>query len=131
MTARRFSVFFLALFVLLLASCHRAIPPAPESWRVFSYPEYGGTLYAARQENVLLLVVCGSFSGIDASLRLRHECTESQFAVFAERLVEAGCADLGEAVSPDTEGFPDLSVYLSFVLSSNELHELWSRFGLE
>lgn len=120
-------IIFASLFVI---SCHRA-DPVPESWDKFTFPEYQGFVYSAHVDEKLYLVLCGNFAGIEASLKINHACTDEQYEVFKEKVVEAGSEAIGEVPAPDVEGYPDLSMYVTFVFSSDELHELWSQFGLE
>lgn len=127
---KRFFIFIAVVFSFLALSCHRAEPEL-DSWSVFTYEEYDGRLYASQFNNKVYIVLCGNFAGIEASLKLNHECSPEQFEIFKEKLVEAGCESKGEAEKPDIEGYPDLSQYLTFVFSSDELHELWAQFGLE
>ena len=111
-------------------SCHRA-EPFPQSWSKFTYEEYDGLLYAALQGEKVKIVLCGNFAGIEASVKIDHKCSEEQFELFKEKLVEMGCLYLGEFEKPEIKDYPDLSMYLTFVFSSDELHELWAQFGLE
>lgn len=127
---RRFFVLIAAIFSFLVISCHRAEPEL-DSWSVFTYEEYQGRLYASLFKDRVYIVLCGNFAGIEASLKLNHLCTQEQFEIFKEKLIEAGCESKGEAEKPDVKGYPDLSNYVSFVFSSDELHDLWSQFGLE
>ena len=111
-------------------SCHRA-EPLPESWDKFTFPEYQGFVYSAQMNEKVYLVLCGNFAGIEASLKINHACTAGQYEIFKEKVVEAGSEKIGQVPSPETEGYPDLSVYITFVFSSDELHDLWAQFGLE
>ena len=88
-------------------------------------------MYAGLLDEKLHLVLCGDFAGIEASLKITHDCTEAQFEIFKQKVVEAGSEYIGEVPSPETDGYPDLSVYISLVFSSDELHDLWAQFGLE
>ena len=127
---KKISVVFICFLSFLVLSCHRAEPEL-DSWSVFTYEEYQGRLYASHFKDKVYIVLCGNFAGIEASLKLNHACTQEQFEIFKEKLVEAGCESRGEAEKPDVEGYPDLSQYLTFVFSSDELHDLWTQFGLE
>ena len=127
---KKISVVLICFFSFLVLSCHRAEPEL-DSWSVFTYEEYQGRLYASHFKDRVYIVLCGNFAGIEASLKLNHACTQEQFEIFKEKLVEAGCESKGEAEKPDVEGYPDLSQYLTFVFSSDELHDLWTQFGLE
>ncbi len=127
---KKIFVVFICFLSFLVISCHRAEPEL-DSWSVFTYEEYQGRLYASQFKDKVYIVLCGNFAGIEASLKLNHVCTPEQFEVFKEKLIEAGCESKGEAEKPDVEGYPDLSQYLSFVFSSDELHDLWKQFGLE
>ena len=127
---KKISVVLICFLSFLVLSCHRAEPEL-DSWSVFTYEEYQGRLYASHFKDRVYIVLCGKFAGIEASLKLNHACTQEQFEIFKEKLVEAGCESRGEAEKPDVEGYPDLSQYLTFVFSSDELHDLWTQFGLE
>ena len=127
---KKISVVLICFLSFLVLSCHRAEPEL-DSWSVFTYEEYQGRLYASHFKDKVYIVLCGNFAGIEASLKLNHACTQEQFEIFKEKLVEAGCESRGEAEKPDVEGYPDLSQYLTFVFSSDELHDLWTQFGLE
>ena len=127
---KRFFLIIAVLLSILAISCHRAEPEL-DSWSVFTYEEYQGRLYASQFKDRVYIVLCGNFAGIEASLKLNHACTQEQFEIFKEKLIEAGCESRGEAETPDVEGYPDLSQYLPFVFSSDELHDLWTQFGLE
>lgn len=127
---KKISVVLICFLSFLVLSCHRAEPEL-DSWSVFTYEEYQGRLYASHFKDRVYIVLCGNFAGIEASLKLNHTCTQEQFEIFKEKLVEAGCESRGEAEKPDVEGYPDLSQYLTFVFSSDELHDLWTQFGLE
>ena len=127
---KKISVVLICFLSFLVLSCHRAEPEL-DSWSVFTYEEYQGRLYASHFKDRVYIVLCGNFAGIEASLKLNHACTQVQFEIFKEKLVEAGCESRGEAEKPDVEGYPDLSQYLTFVFSSDELHDLWTQFGLE
>ncbi len=127
---KKISVVLICFLSFLVLSCHRA-EPEHDSWSVFTYEEYQGRLYASHFKDRVYIVLCGNFAGIEASLKLNHACTQEQFEIFKEKLVEAGCESRGEAEKPDVEGYPDLSQYLTFVFSSDELHDLWTQFGLE
>ena len=127
---KKISVVLICFLSFLVLSCHRAEPEL-DSWSVFTYEEYQGRLYASHFKDRVYIVLCGNFAGIEASLKLNHACTQERFEIFKEKLVEAGCESRGEAEKPDVEGYPDLSQYLTFVFSSDELHDLWTQFGLE
>ena len=127
---KKISVVLICFLSFLVLSCHRAEPEL-DSWSVFTYEEYQGRLYASHFKDRVYIVLCGNFAGIEASLKLNHACTQEQFEIFKEKLVEAGCESRGEAEKTDVEGYPDLSQYLTFVFSSDELHDLWTQFGLE
>ena len=123
-------VSFLFLVMFFVFSCHRA-EPLPESWDKFTFPEYQGFVYSAQMNEKVYLVLCGNFAGIEASLKINHACTVGQYEIFKEKVVEAGSEKIGQVPAPETEGYPDLSVYITFVFSSDELHDLWAQFGLE
>lgn len=127
---KKISVVLICFLSFLVLSCHRAELEL-DSWSVFTYEEYQGRLYASHFKDRIYIVLCGNFAGIEASLKLNHACTQEQFEIFKEKLVEVGCESRGEAEKPDVEGYPDLSQYLTFVFSSDELHDLWTQFGLE
>ncbi|MCR5725749.1 MAG: hypothetical protein K6G80_11760 [Treponema sp.] len=119
------------LCCLILAACKAHVPAG---WQAYDYAEYDGTLYIGHTEKnggVLHLVLCGSFSGIEASVKITHACTRTQFSALKAVLEAQGCRYLGEVATPDTSGYPDLSAYISMVFSSDELHELWAGYGLE
>ncbi len=129
---RKSFIHFIAFLLIsfLVVSCHRA-DPEPENWNKYTLPEYQGYVYAGQRNDKLHLVLCGNFAGIEASLKIKHDCTDEQFEIFKEKVIEAGSEALGEVPAPETEGYPDLSVYVKFVFSSDELHDLWHQFGLE
>lgn len=119
------------LFAFSAIGC-ASLKPKPTLWQQFSYPEYEGYLYIARTaDNTLHLAICGNFMGIEASIRTTHACTEEQFSALKGILESQGCSYKGEVFEPDTSNYPDLSAYLTFIFSSDELHELWKGYGLE
>ena len=130
MKKKFFSIVIVLLTAFFLSSCHRA-DLEPEVWQKFTFPEYQGFVYAGLKDEKLHLVLCGNFAGIEASLKIKHDCTEEQFEIFKQKVVEAGSEFIEEVPAPETEGYPDLSMYITFVFSSDELHDLWSQFCLE
>ena len=127
---KKILIVFVCFLSFLVLSCHRA-EPLPENWDKFSFTEYQGFVYSSQMNEKVYLVLCGNFAGIEASLKINHDCTAEQYEIFKEKIVEAGSEKIGQVSAPETEGYPDLSVYITFVFSSDELHDLWAQFGLE
>ena len=76
-------------------------------------------------------VLCANVAGIQGRFNLSHECTDSQFLKLKQNLIDYGAEYLGETKNPEVKNYPDLSMYLTFVISSDELHEIWKTLGLE
>lgn len=76
-------------------------------------------------------VLCADVAGIQGRFNLSHECTVSQFLELKQNLINYGAEYLGETKNPEVKNYPDLSMYLTFVISSDELHEIWKTLGLE
>lgn len=126
------------LFLLGLLSgallCFASCAQKPAQWQKYTYPEYDGYLYLAHtpaKGGTLHLALCGNFSGIEASVRIQHACTQMQFAALGTILAGQGLSYVGDVSAPDVTGYPDLSAYISFVFSSDELDELWKSYGLD
>ncbi|MDE5899696.1 MAG: hypothetical protein K2H09_10625 [Treponemataceae bacterium] len=127
---------FIAAAALASVACKKDAPKTDSAqqrpvWHTFSYEEYNGILYTAWEAGTAKGVLCGTIAGISGSVRLNHACTAEQFEVLKERLVENGADYLGTADEPDLDGYPDLSAYLPFVMSSDERDALWRSLGLE
>lgn len=101
------------------------------TWYTYTYSEFNGTLYTSFDNEILIFVICGTISGINCSLKINHVCSEEQFKNIKSKLESLGCKYIGTAVRPNIDGYPDLSQYISFVVSSDELNQIWSSLGLE
>ena len=98
---------------------------------VIDYKDYNGYLYTSFKNQKMNGLLCADVAGIKGSLKISHDCTEAQYTALKEKLSENGADWLCETTSPDTADYPDLSMYLTFVISSDELHEIWKSLGLE
>ena len=126
--------FIFILFTVFLSatitSCHAEKNEAVV-WQKYTYKDYNGYLYTSFKNQKMNGLLCADVAGIKGSLKISHDCTEAQYAALKERLTENGAAWICETTSPDTADYPDLSMYLTFVISSDELHEIWRSLGLE
>lgn len=102
-----------------------------KAWQKFTYSDYNGFLYIQHNENRMDAVLCADIAGIQGRFNLSHECTDSQFLKLKQNLIDYGAEYLGETKNPEIKNYPDLSMYLTFVISSDELHEIWKKLGLE
>lgn len=102
-----------------------------KTWQKFTYSDYNGFLYIQHKENRMDAVLCADVAGIQGRFNLSHECTDSQFLKLKQNLIDYGAEYLGETKNPEIKNYPDLSMYLTFVISSDELHEIWKTLGLE
>ncbi len=128
--------FFLLILLIttaLFTSCKRAQKAARTDieWQKYTYKDYNGYLYTSFKKNKMNGLLCADVAGIKGSLKISHECTEDQYDALKERLSENGATWICETNTPDTTDYPDLSMYLTFVISSDELHEIWKSLGLE
>lgn len=128
-------VFYIFISLFFFVSCIR--PKLPEEnpsfvWEKFSYKDYNGYLYVTlNSEKELLGILCADISGIKGRLRLNHSCNEEQFKNLQKNLCDMGASYLGAEKTPDFSDYPDLSMYLTFVISHDELDEIWQKLGLE
>ena len=137
----------IALALLCMAlpfSCKKKAPQADSGtaasgkpqqaivWHRYYEPQNKAFLYISEKDGTLSAVVCTYVAEIDldCSFRLSHPCTQEQFALVQEKLVENGMEPRGSTDKPDTAGYADMSDYIPFVLSSDELAQLWLRLGL-
>ena len=127
--------FFFILFTVFLSatitSCHAVKKEEPAVWQKYTYKDYNGYLYTSFKNQKMNGLLCADVAGIKGSLKISHDCTEAQYTALKEKLSENGADWLCETTSPDTADYPDLSMYLTFVISSDELHEIWKSLGLE
>lgn len=120
--------FFALLFTLLIITgCSKN----KNLWKRYSYPEYKGYLYTQFEEGKVNAVICGEMSGIRGAMKLDHVCTQEQYDELHQKLIEQNGEYMGLVRKPKTWGYPDLSAYLTFVFSYDELHGIWCDFGLE
>lgn len=128
-------VFYIFISLFFFVSCIR--PKLPEEnpsfvWEKFSYKDYNGYLYVTLSDNEELFgILCADVSGIKGRLRLNHSCNEEQFKNLQKNLCDMGASYLGAEKTPDFSDYPDLSMYLTFVISHDELDEIWQKLGLE
>ncbi len=126
----------LLLFSFIIMSfvcvCCKKRQPVAE-WYEYYEAEHDVRAYVSNSEEALHVVLCLYVSEIDSncSLRLDHACTAAQFTELRQRLEQRGVEYRSPVAEPDTEGYPDLSPYIPFVLSSDERHEIWRELGLE
>ena len=120
---------FLFIFIALIFSSCRL--NQPKTWSKYSYEQYDGYLYIGQKGKKIHIVLCLNVAGIEGSFKMQHECTPQRFETVKQKLNELGATYLGDVAKPDTENYPDLSAYITFVMSSDELHQLWVQFGLE
>ena len=106
--------------------------PAPV-WHSYYEPKNKAFLYLNISGGKLTAVVCTHVVEIDTdcSFKLIHECTDEQCERLQALLSDYGIEPRGTAEKPDTAGYADMSDYIPFVMSSDELHDLWCRLGLE
>lgn len=129
-------VFYIFISLFFCASCIRQKLPEENPsfvWEKFSYKDYNGYLYVTlnAENGELLGILCADISGIKGRLRLNHVCTEEQFKNLKNNLCDMGATYLGAEKTPDFSDYPDLSMYLTFVISHDELDEIWQKLGLE
>ena len=116
----------------LMSACHRANTAQISSeWQIFDYPDMNGTAYIIFKNNKVKGIICANVAGIQGRVNLSHECTKEQYDALRERFESFGARYLGKTDKPDLTDYPDLSAYLTFIMSSDEMHELWQNLGLE
>ena len=118
-------------FAAIISSCHAVKKEEPAVWQKYTYKDYNGYLYTSFKNQKMNGLLCADVAGIKGSLKISHDCTEAQYTTLKEKLSKNGADWLCETTSPDTADYPDLSMYLTFVISSDELHEIWKSLGLE
>ena len=125
--------FLLVLFSLTIMSCHQKEKiPEGTVWEKFIYEEYGGYLYVAHYNEKVHGILCFNYLGLQGHAILEHECTEEQYKKIPELLVQnLEATYVNSSEQPDLTDYPNLSMYLSFVMSSDELHEIWACLELE
>ncbi|MBQ5998105.1 MAG: hypothetical protein IJL70_01370 [Treponema sp.] len=131
----RNKIFLLTLLITaaLLASCKRAskIVRTDIEWQKYTYKDYNGYLYTSFEKNKMNGLLCADVAGIKGRLEISHDCTKEQYQNLKFRLQNSGATWLCQTQTPDIAEYPDLSMYLTFVISSDELHEIWKNLGLE
>lgn len=136
MTFKKIKIIIFLLFITLFSSCHRAKPIEEHPyliWEKYTYRDYNGFLYLYHDEKKeeLTALLCADISGIKGRLRLSHECIGEEFSALNQKLCGLGASFLGRVESPDFSEYPDLSMYLTFVISRDELSQIWKNLGLE
>lgn len=129
-------IFLLCLTVFLALSifgCKRQEKiPEGTVWQKFEYPEYGGYLYVAHYNETVHGILCFDYVGLQGHAVLEHECTAEQYKDIPALLVKnLEATFVSSSGSPDLTDYPDLSMYLNFVISADELHQIWANLGLE
>lgn len=132
---KSFSILLLLVPLLLtgIISCHkRNTLPDNLTWDKYSYEDYDGFLYVTHFDEKVTGILCFNYIGLQGYAKLEHACTEEQFKDIRKNITENLNADfLGTSEKPDLTEYPDLSAYINFVVSSDELHEIWQELGLE
>lgn len=128
------AVLALAWAVIFIPSCSK--PPAwPDTtYTVFTAKDFpDATLYAGHKDGTLYAVVVGDFNGIMGHVVLTHECTPEQFDYAITQVGNFGGEMLGtvDKIKFNRRKYPDHSIYVTWVLSYDERHELWKTLGLE
>lgn len=130
---KKITILLISLISLIFTACHKK-DSIPEGivWHKFTYEEYGGYLYVSHYNEKVHGILCFDYIGLQGHARLEHECTEEQYKDIPELLVKnLEATYVNSSEKPDLSDYPDLSMYLSFVMSSDELHEIWACLNLE
>ncbi len=127
---RSFIIIFASLFLLTFFSCVRG-ERQNVTWQKYRYKDYDGFLYISNSNDILTVNIVAVFAGIEAQIKMTHECTREQFENIKEKLLEYDAEYVGEVDKVDTKNYPDLSGYISLVLSYDDIHAIWQEFGLE
>lgn len=120
--------------VLFVTSCGKKSAWPDITYTVFTAEDFpGGKLYAGQKDGILYAVVVGDFNGIDGHVILTHDCTSEQFEYAMSKVGNLGGEKLGtvDEILFDRKKYPDQSIYITWVLSYDERHELWKTLGLE
>ena len=124
-----FKIFtFFMLLTLLSCSKNRVIKG---EWDCYMLEGYDAVLYLKLKGNNVEATLAGNFAGIECSIVLTHECSKEQYEKAKVIIKENNGEYIGKRYSIDKKTYPDLSMYIPFVFSQDELHELWEMFGLE
>ena len=125
-----FAFIFLSVFI---SSCHRAqLIPEGTEWKKFTYEDYNGYLYTAQYNGKVHGILCFNYIGLQGHAILEHDCTPEQYKKIPDNIINnLNATYLGDSDKPDLTDYPDLSMYLSFVISNDELHEIWANLELE
>lgn len=124
-------IFFLSVLIISLFSCSKRPEWEGCEFHIFSVKEYDVKLYAGFKKNMFYAVVAGDMEGIECSVVLKHACTASQFDEAISRLKDLTDNYYGTTNEIDLEKYPDLSAYVSLVLSYDDRREIWTSLGLE
>lgn len=138
MNIQRNTKFFILISIvltILISGCslfHRT-PKVPKDavWNKYTYYEYDGFLYTTWEKGMMYGIICANVAGIQGSFILTHKATEEQFYKVHENLLRLELDFIEETKVVDKTDYPDLSMYLSFIMSHDELYELWGELGLE
>lgn len=129
---KSFAKVLIILFtVSIFFSCTKTLSKGKNIWYKYTYADYNGYLYVSEKNGMLKGIICADVSGIQGSIKIEHECTSEQFENLKIKLSEMGLEFIETVSRPNLKGYPDLSMYLTFVISYDELNDLWKTLGLE
>ena len=98
---------------------------------IFDYPEMNGRAYLIYKHKKVKGIICADIQGIQGRVCLSHPCNQEEYLALKEKFEKLGARYLGKTKSPDIKEYPDLSAYLTFIMSDDEMHQLWRELGLE
>ena len=126
-------LYFLLLAVALLCAvgCKKETKPEPEPeppvilWSYFTYPDYNAHIYLKLENEKVDAVACGSANKIVGRIHYKHDCTEAQFETIKKKLEAHGAKEEEPVAEPVVDGYPDMTGYLSFFVTKDQLEEIW------
>ena len=132
-------LYFLLLAVALLCAvgCKKETKPEPEPeppvilWSYFTYPDYNAHIYLKLENEKVDAVACGSANKIVGRIHYKHDCTEAQFETIKKKLEAHGAKEEEPVAEPVVDGYPDMTGYLSFFVTKDQLEEVWKSLAEE
>ena len=64
-------------------------------------------------------------------MHYKHDCTEAQFENIKKKLEAHGAKEEEPVAEPVVEGYPDMTGYLSFFVTKDQLEEVWKSLAEE
>ena len=128
----------LAAALLCVIGCKKEAKPAPEPepepvilWNYFTYPEFNAHIYLKLENEKVDAVACGSANKIVGRIHYKHDCTEAQFETIKKKLEAHGAKEEEPVAEPVVDGYPDMTGYLSFFVTKDQLEEVWKSLAEE